>query len=82
MSTRAYISAIELANELGLPLGWLKTEAKAGRIPSLQVGRRRLFDADAVRKALTEQTDSTPWASHDREGPGDAPTARKETDNE
>jgi hypothetical protein len=56
MSTKAYITAIELANELGLPLAWLKAEAKAGRIPSLQVGRRQVFDAGTVLAALAERT--------------------------
>jgi hypothetical protein len=56
---RAFISAVELAGELGLPLVWLKSEAKAGRIPSLQVGRRRLFNAEAVRRALSERTSRT-----------------------
>ena len=43
---------VELAGTLGLPLAWLKAEAAAGRIPSLRVGRRRLFDVEAVRDAL------------------------------
>lgn len=54
-----FISAIELSNELGLPLAWLKAEAKAGRIPSLKVGRRRLFDADSVRCVLAERASLT-----------------------
>jgi hypothetical protein len=57
MTTRiAFVPAIELANELGLPLAWLKAEAKAGRIPSLQVARRQMFDANAVRAVLAERT--------------------------
>jgi hypothetical protein len=65
METRQpYISAIELANKLGLPLAWLKAEAKAGRIPSLQVARRQLFNADAVRRALAERTGETKGARH------------------
>ena len=51
-----YISVLELSNALGLPLAWLKAEAKAGRIPSLQVGRRHLFNAEAVRRELAERT--------------------------
>ena len=66
MHTRkAFISAIELASELGLPLAWLKAEAKASRIPNLQVGRRQLFDADAVRQALSERTGITTGAHGD-----------------
>ena len=56
METRkAFISVLQLASELGLPLAWLKAEARAGRIPSLRVGRRQLFDTDAVRNVLTER---------------------------
>lgn len=66
MDTRkAFMPAIELAAELGLPLAWLKAEAKAGRIPSLQVGRRQLFSADAVRRALAERTGGGTGASRD-----------------
>jgi hypothetical protein len=53
MDTRQYfVSALRLAGELGLPLAWVKTEADAGRIPCLRAGRRRLFNVEAVRRAL------------------------------
>jgi len=44
-----------LAAELQLPREWLATEADAGRIPCLRIGRRRLFNVDAVRRALAER---------------------------
>jgi len=34
---------------------WLKREADAGRLPFLRVGRRMMFDLDAVLKALLER---------------------------
>ena len=43
------------AYRVGVPIRWLKTEADAGRIPCLRVGRKRLFNTDAVRRALAEQ---------------------------
>ena len=46
------VSIHELATELRLPHDWLRREADAGRIPCLRVGRRRLFNISAVRKAL------------------------------
>ena len=56
MDTKStFVSTIKLSNELGLPLAWLKAEGQAGRIPSLKVGRRRLFDADSVRRILAER---------------------------
>lgn len=39
----------------GLTVGWLRAEAEAGRIPCFQVGRRLLFDAEAVEAALLER---------------------------
>ena len=41
-----------LARKLGLPPTWLKTEATAGRIPCLKIGRRFLFNPAAVERAL------------------------------
>jgi len=41
-----------LAGRTGLPLAWLRREAKAGRIPSLRVGRRMLFDFETATAAL------------------------------
>jgi hypothetical protein len=52
---KIYITAIELANELSLPLAWLKAEAKAGKIPSLRAGRRLLFNPEAVERVLLER---------------------------
>jgi len=44
-----------LASELRLPRHWLTIEADTGRIPCLRVGRRRLFNINAVRAALAER---------------------------
>jgi hypothetical protein len=52
MANEKFIPLHQLAQRLGLPAAWLKAEANAGHLPSLLVGRRRLFDADAVRGAL------------------------------
>jgi hypothetical protein len=35
---------------------WLRQEVDAGRIPYLQVGRRRLFDLETVRAALVKRS--------------------------
>ena len=55
MDSTKYISITELARTTGLPLAWLKDEAKAGRIPRLLVGRRLLFDPEAVDRVLAER---------------------------
>jgi hypothetical protein len=42
----------QLARTLGLPPGWLRAEALAGRVPCLRVDRRLRFDAGAVESSL------------------------------
>lgn len=49
-----------LAVDLGLPVKWLRAEAEAERIPSLRIGHRRLFDPDAVRRALAARAAQGP----------------------
>lgn len=46
------VSLPELSDLTGLPMAWLRREADAGRLPCLRVGRRRMFDPEAVRKVL------------------------------
>lgn len=45
----------ELARRLPVSKRWLQQEAHAGRIPSLIAGKRRLFNAEAVRAAIAER---------------------------
>jgi hypothetical protein len=49
-----------LSTHLRLPARWLKAEAKAGRIPCLQVGARMLFNIEAVERALAERAAQPP----------------------
>lgn len=57
MTTNAlFIPAGELANLLGLPVGWLKLEAKAGRLPCIRAGRRLMFDPALVRAELLRRS--------------------------
>jgi hypothetical protein len=44
-----------LSARLQLPRPWLRAEALAGRIPCLKIGRKLLFNPDAVEKALAER---------------------------
>lgn len=44
-----------LSVSLGLPRNWLRDEALAGRIPCLKVGKRLLFNRDAVERTLLER---------------------------
>lgn len=44
-----------LANRLRLPIRWIKSEAIAGRLPHLRVGRQWLFSEKAVRAWLASR---------------------------
>ena len=50
-----------LARILGLPVSWLATEAKDGRIPCLHAGGKMLFNAEAVELALAERAAAAPY---------------------
>lgn len=49
------VTVLGLADRLKLPAPWLKAEAMAGRIPSLRVGRRLLFNVTAVERLLLKR---------------------------
>lgn len=43
----------------GIPRTWLAAEVQAGRLPCLRVGRRLLFDPQAVEQALLARARQT-----------------------
>jgi len=47
-----FVTINQLSHELNLPAAWLRAEARAGRIPSLKVGRRLVFDPQLVMRVL------------------------------
>ena len=59
METETICTIRALAAALRLPALWLKAEADAGRIPCLRVGRRLLFNLDAVKATLAERAART-----------------------
>ena len=61
------LTTSQLALRLRLPRLWLRDEALSGRLPCLRVGRRLLFDLEAVQRALSERA-ATSWMNglHDR----------------
>jgi excisionase family DNA binding protein len=40
------------ASRIGIPASWLKSEAEAGRLPAIRVGKRLLFNVEQVERAL------------------------------
>jgi excisionase family DNA binding protein len=59
MNTSSPIGVAELAARLRLPVRWIKSEAKAGRLPHLRVGRRLLFNLEAVSETLARRAAET-----------------------
>lgn len=55
MSIAPFTDATITARQLGVPRSWLLREVEAGRIKFINVGRRRMFDAEAIRKSLKER---------------------------
>ena len=58
--SEALTNIVGLSVALKIPQGWLAAEADAGRIPYLHIGEQRLFNVDAVRRALAERAASFP----------------------
>jgi len=72
---KTYISIANVAGRLGVPLAWLKAEARAGRIPHFKAGRRlfaRLAEVEAALDARTGQGANTGPASGDGQRSGGA----------
>jgi len=56
MENKTFISLQELSRRLGLPVAWLRAEAKARRIPSLRTARRLMFKIAEVESAIATQS--------------------------
>ncbi len=54
-----FVSLDCLAATLRLPRSWLRAEALARRIPCVRIGRRLLFDVEAVRAAVIHPNGAT-----------------------
>lgn len=52
---KSFLQLRELAKFTRLPAAWIRREADAGRLPCIRAGRLRMFDLDAVLKALADQ---------------------------
>jgi len=48
-------NSLGLARKLRLPHDWLLAEVDAGRLPCLRIGRRILFNIDAVKRVLADR---------------------------
>lgn len=53
-----FCSLQRAARLLGVPVGWLASEAEAGRVPFVQAGRRKLVELAKIRDALRERAEA------------------------
>lgn len=63
----------QMARLLRLPVGWLRDECDAGRIPHLRAGRAYLFDPVTVGRVLLERAKKE-GASDGNKSDSDCPT--------
>ena len=56
----------ELSRFLRLPKAWLRGEAKAKRIPCLEVGRRPYFCFEAVKECLIRRASTSHFSTFSR----------------
>lgn len=57
---KTFVTASKLSAICGLSETWLRDEANAGRIPHLKIGKRVMFNPDAVERALIERSAHQP----------------------
>lgn len=63
--------AVTKLYEMGIPKSWFVAEAKAGRVPCLAMGRKRLYNLVAVLEYLQEQAAKKPNGAIGRAEPPD-----------
>jgi len=61
------LSVVELSRKLKYPQQWLRDQADRGLIPSIKIGRRLLFNPEAVQRILLERAAELPLRD-DEEG--------------
>jgi len=66
-NSELFVPLRRAAARLGVPAAWLRAEALAGRIPSLQVGRRLLVNVGAIESVLLERAARAKVGAHDDE---------------
>jgi len=58
MDTKKFVTVDRLAAYIGLPVAWLKREAKQGHIPSIKAGKGLMFHVESVERVLCERAKS------------------------
>jgi excisionase family DNA binding protein len=50
-----FLTAEALAERLGVPESWVRTEERAGRIPSVRLGKHVRFNLSDIERVVTER---------------------------
>lgn len=64
VTPESFIALRRAAARLGVPAAWLRAEALAARVPYLRVGRRLLFNTEAVQRALLDRAQQAEGSDH------------------
>jgi hypothetical protein len=70
MESASIIPLNILARRLRVPVGWLRDEARAGRVPCIQAGRQILVNPAAVETALLARAAANPQSADGRRDDG------------
>ncbi|MHB8656771.1 MAG: helix-turn-helix domain-containing protein [Solirubrobacteraceae bacterium] len=52
------LTADELAEILGVPTGWIYRQSRAGRIPTVKLGRYYRYRLEAIEQWIVEREDA------------------------
>lgn len=56
--TGTLLTADELAEILGVPTGWIYRQSRAGRIPTVKLGRYYRYRLEAIERWIVEREDA------------------------
>jgi len=65
--SEVFVPVRRAAAVLGVPAAWLRSEAEAGRLPYLRVGRRLVLNPQAVERVLMMRAQQASGEGVDRE---------------
>jgi len=55
----ALLNAAEVANMLGVPTAWVYAQSRAGKIPTVKLGRYRRYRREAIEQWIQDNESSS-----------------------